>query len=166
MNIIDRPLAGLTRHPSNSRTHAASQIAQIAASIERFGFTVPIVIDEAGTVLAGHGRLAAAELLKMRTVPCVAVDGLTDDAKRAYLIADNKIASNAGWDEDLLAIELAGLKDAGFDMGLTGFAEHELAELFGGRAPRPVRGATELDPADYDNFAHTCPKCGFEFNDD
>lgn len=156
----------LRRHPSNSRTHNASQVAQIAASIERFGFTVPIVIDEGGTVLAGHGRLAAAELLGLDKVPVVKIEGLTDEQKRAYLIADNKIASNASWDEDLLKVELAGLKDAGFDMGLTGFAEHELAELFADRAPRAIKGATELNPADYDNFAHTCPKCGFEFNDD
>ncbi len=166
MKVVYVASSRLRRHPSNSRTHNASQIAQIAASIEQFGFTVPIIVDETGTVLAGHGRLAAAELLKLDTVPCVKVEGLSDEQKRAYLIADNKIAANASWNEDLLKIELAGLKEAGFEMGLTGFGEHELAELFTDRAAKAIKGATELNPADYDNFAHACPKCGFEFNDD
>ncbi len=166
LKVEYRSTSALKRHNSNSRTHNASQVAQIAESIDKFGFTVPLVVDEGGTVLAGHGRLAAAELLKLDKVPVVKIEGLTDEQKRAYLIADNKIASNASWDEDLLKIELAGLKEAGFDMGLTGFAEHELAELFADRAPRAIKGATELNPSDYDNFAHQCPKCGFEFNDD
>ena len=166
LEVQYRNTAALRRHQSNSRTHATSQVAQIAASIERFGFTVPLVIDDDGTVLAGHGRLAAAELLKMDTVPCVTLSGLTDEQKRAYLIADNKIAANAGWDEELLKLELAELKDAGFDLGLTGFGEHELAELFAERAPKAIKGATELNPSDYDQFDHQCPKCGFEFNDD
>ena len=101
------------RHPSelapytkNSRTHSGKQISQIEASIREFGFTNPLLIDEHGGIIAGHGRLAAATNLKLESVPCIMLSGLTDAQKRAYVIADNKLALNAGWDEALLAAEL------------------------------------------------------------
>lgn len=121
----------------NARTHSKKQIRQLAASITEFGFTNPILIDNDNTVLAGHGRLAAAMLLSMRSVPCVRLETMTPAQKRAYVIADNKLALNAGWDEDLLAEELKGLlaDDGGFDISVTGFSIAEVDALVEGLAP-------------------------------
>ena len=107
------------------------QIGQIAESIRRFGFTSPVLIDEAGTILAGHGRVAAAKLLGMTHVPCLRVDLMNEDEKRAYVLADNKLALNAGWDEELLAAELGALvsADLDFDIGITGFSISEIDRI-------------------------------------
>ncbi len=113
----------------NSRTHSDAQVAQIAGSIREFGFTNPILIDEKNGVIAGHGRLAAARKLNLEDVPCIRLEGLTSAQKRAYVIADNKIALNAGWDEKLLALELKELGDLGFDTDKTGFTSEEIAQL-------------------------------------
>jgi hypothetical protein len=113
----------------NSRTHSDSQVAQIAGSIREFGFTNPILIDEQNGIIAGHGRLLAARKLNLEEVPCIRLEGLSDAQKRAYVIADNKIALNAGWDEKLLALELRELGDLGFDTDKTGFTSEEIAEL-------------------------------------
>ncbi|WP_416069105.1 site-specific DNA-methyltransferase [Streptococcus constellatus] len=114
----------------NARTHSESQIAQIAASIKEFGFLSPILIAEDNTILAGHGRLAAARKLGLTKVPCVKESHLTENQRRAYIIADNKLSLNAGWDEDILAIELSELQGADFDLDLLGFDESELASIF------------------------------------
>ena len=114
----------------NARTHSESQIAQIAASIKEFGFLSPILIAEGNTILAGHGRLAAARKLGLTKVPCVKESHLTETQRRAYIIADNKLSLNAGWDEDILAIELSELQGADFDLDLLGFDESELASIF------------------------------------
>lgn len=114
----------------NARTHSESQIAQIAASIKEFGFLSPILIAEDNTILAGHGRLAAARKLGLKQVPCVKESHLTETQRRAYIIADNKLSLNAGWDEDMLAIELSELQGADFDLDLLGFDESELASIF------------------------------------
>jgi DNA modification methylase len=121
----------------NARTHSKKQVRQLAASIEEFGFTNPILIDGENTVLAGHGRLAAAEQLGMRTVPCVRIETMTPAQKRAYVLADNKLALNAGWDETLLAEELKGLldEDDSFDVSLTGFSIAEVDALVEGLHP-------------------------------
>ena len=130
--MSERTIADLTPNPRNARSHSRRQIAQIAQSIERFGFTNPILVDEVGTVLAGHGRLAAAESLGLETVPTVCIDHLTEVEKRAYVLADNKIALNAGWDTDLLASELGDLADLlpsldeSFNLEITGFATASL----------------------------------------
>lgn len=113
----------------NSRTHSDSQVAQIAGSIREFGFTNPLLIDEQNGVIAGHGRLLAARKLNLEEVPCIRLEGLSDAQKRAYVIADNKIALNAGWDEKLLALELKELGDLGFDTDTVGFTSEEIAEL-------------------------------------
>jgi hypothetical protein len=113
----------------NSRTHSDSQVAQIAGSIREFGFTNPILIDEKNGIIAGHGRLLAARKLNLDDVPCIRLEGLTEAQKRAYVIADNKIALNAGWDEKLLALELKELGDLGFDTDKTGFTSEEIAQL-------------------------------------
>ena len=130
LELIYRPIDEIIPYAKNSRTHSKSQVAQIAGSIKEFGFTNPILIDENNGIIAGHGRLEAAQLLKMNDVPTICLAGLTDEQKRAYVIADNKLALNAGWDTDLLKIELEMLKSDGFDLSLTGFDEKELADLF------------------------------------
>ena len=114
----------------NARTHSESQIAQIAASIKEFGFLSPILIAEDNTILAGHGRLAAAQKLGLKQVPCVKENHLTETQRRAYIIADNRLSLNAGWDDKMLAIELFELQGVDFDLDLLGFDESELASIF------------------------------------
>ena len=123
------PLASLVPYARNARTHSPEQIEQIAASIGEFGFTNPVLVDADGGIIAGHGRVMAAGLLDMAKVPCIRLAHLTDAQRRAYVIADNQIALNAGWDEELLAVEFSELADAGFDLGLTGFTDEEIAAL-------------------------------------
>lgn len=129
--ITRRPIATLAPWSRNARAHSKKQIGQIAESIRRFGFTSPVLIDEAGTILAGHGRVAAAKLLGMTHVPCLRVDLMNEDEKRAYVLADNKLALNAGWDEELLAAELGALvsADLDFDIGITGFSISEIDRI-------------------------------------
>jgi DNA modification methylase len=110
----------------NPRTHSKKQIRQIAASLQTFGFTNPILVDEDGRILAGHGRLAAAKLLKIDKVPTIRLDQMTEEQKRAYVLADNKLALNAGWDQEILAHELQALVDLNFDVSLTGFEPAEV----------------------------------------
>lgn len=125
-NIEEIEVASLREAPRNARTHSEKQVAQLARSISRFKFTNPILIDDANMVVAGHGRLAAAKKLGMTAVPCLRLSGLSERDKRAYILADNKLALNAGWDRDILAIELKELGDLGFDLTLSGF---EIAEI-------------------------------------
>lgn len=123
------PLDRLKPYARNARTHSQQQVEKIAASIAEFGFTNPILVDSSDGIIAGHGRLMAAQLLKMETVPVVVLDYLTDAQRRAYIIADNRLALDAGWNEELLAAELQDLQVDGFDLELTGFTEDELADL-------------------------------------
>lgn len=126
LKIQYQPIAELTPYQNNARTHSRRQVKQIAKSIERFGFTNPILISDDGGIIAGHGRVRAAQLLGMSKVPVVKLSHLSETERQAYVLADNKLALNAGWDEDILAIELQGLIDLDFDMEVTGF---ELAEI-------------------------------------
>ncbi|MFP1710639.1 site-specific DNA-methyltransferase [Gardnerella swidsinskii] len=114
----------------NARTHSEAQVSQIAASIREFGFLSPILVAEDNTILAGHGRLAAALKLGLKKVPCVKENHLTETQKRAYIIADNKLSLNAGWDSELLAVELSELEGADFNLELLGFDEAELSSIF------------------------------------
>ena len=114
----------------NARTHSQAQVSQIAASIREFGFLSPILVAEDNTILAGHGRLAAAQKLGLKKVPCVKENHLTETQKRAYIIADNKLSLNAGWDSELLAVELSELEGADFNLDLLGFDEAELSSIF------------------------------------
>ncbi|MDK7785468.1 DNA methyltransferase [Bifidobacterium sp. UMB6791B] len=114
----------------NARTHSQAQVSQIAASIREFGFLSPILVAEDNTILAGHGRLAAALKLGLKKVPCVKENHLTETQKRAYIIADNKLSLNAGWDSELLAVELSELEGADFNLDLLGFDEAELSSIF------------------------------------
>ena len=123
------PIARLTPAARNSRTHSEAQIAQLAASIREWGWTMPVLVDEAGTLIAGHGRILAARQLGITEVPVMTAVGWSDAKKRAYVIADNKLALNAGWDDAMLASELQGLGEEGWDLGLIGFSDDELAKL-------------------------------------
>lgn len=114
----------------NARTHSEAQVSQIAASIREFGFLSPILVAEDNTILAGHGRIAAALKLGLKKIPCVKENHLTETQKRAYIIADNKLSLNAGWDSELLAVELSELEGADFNLDLLGFDEAELSSIF------------------------------------
>jgi len=132
MQVEHIELATVIPFAKNSRIHNDAQVAQIAASIREFGFTNPVLIDEANGIIAGHGRVLAARKLKLTEVPCIRLVHLTDAQKRAYVIADNKLALNAGWDEDLLALEIKDLQGMDFDLDLLGFDTGELDELLFG----------------------------------
>ena len=123
------PVDRLKPYERNARTHSAEQIAKIAASITEFGFTNPILVDSADGIIAGHGRLEAAKLLGLDDVPVIVLDHLSDAQRRAYILADNRLALDAGWDEGMLAAELAALQSEGFALALTGFSDDELADL-------------------------------------
>ncbi len=123
------PVDILIPYARNSRTHSPEQVAQIAASIKEFGFTNPVLVDESGGIIAGHGRVLAAQKLGMKEVPCIELSHLTTAQRRAYVIADNKLALNAGWDDEMLRIELQELDELGFDLELTGFSLDEIDEM-------------------------------------
>ncbi|MBN8995599.1 MAG: ParB N-terminal domain-containing protein [Rhizobiales bacterium] len=137
-NVELLPISGLRPWAKNARRHSRKQVRQIAGSIKRFGFTNPVLIDAENTILAGHGRVAAAEQLAMTEVPCLRIETMTREEKRAYVIADNKLALNAEWDEEILAEELKGLLDLdiGFDIGITGFTIAEIDTLVDGQVPQ------------------------------
>jgi len=140
------PIERLLPYIRNARTHSEEQIAQIAASIAEFGFTAPILAGSDGVIVAGHGRLAAARKLALATVPVVVLEHLTPTQRRALVIADNKIAENAGWDDELLRLELADLQEANFDLALTGFDADELLEIMAGEETT-TEGQTDEDAA-------------------
>ncbi|APE44435.1 DNA methylase N-4 [Sulfitobacter alexandrii] len=136
-NIEQIAIRDLTPWSRNARTHSKKQVRQIADSIRTFGFTNPVLIDETRTILAGHGRVEAAKLLGRAAVPCLRLDHMSEAEKRAYVLADNKLALNAGWDEDLLAAELGALmsSDLDFDIGITGFSIPEIDGVLASVAP-------------------------------
>jgi len=123
-------ISEITPYVNNSRTHSQDQINQIAKSINEFGFLSPIVIDDDGTIIAGHGRYEAAKKINLEVVPCVVASGLTESQKKAYVIADNKIQENSGWNEDLLRIEIESIGEIGFDVNILGFSEKEMSKIF------------------------------------
>ena len=123
------PTGELAFYARNARTHSEIQVQQIAGSIQEFGFCNPVLIDAANGIIAGHGRVMAAQLLKLESVPCLRLSHLTDAQKRAYVLADNRIALSSGWDEEMLANELSDLHADEFDMALLGFDADELGKL-------------------------------------
>ena len=129
MKIEYKDINDLIPYVNNTRTHSEEQINQIASSIKEFGFTNPVLIDKNGGLIAGHGRVLGAKKLGLKEVPTITLDNLTEAQKKAYIIADNKIALNAGWDEELLKIELQALQEMDFDLSLTGFSDEELADF-------------------------------------
>ena len=123
------PLGKLVPYVNNARTHSPEQLAKLRSSLREFGFINPVIIDRDFNVIAGHGRIAAAKEEGITEVPCVFVDYLTEAQKKAYILADNRMALDAGWDEELLRIEIESLQGADFDVSLTGFGEDEIADL-------------------------------------
>lgn len=163
-NVLTEKLIPYAR---NARTHSEQQVSQIAASIREFGFINPVIIDKDNGIIAGHGRVLAAQKLELSEVPCIRVEHLTTTQKKAYILADNKLALNAGWDNDLLKLEIEELKLEGFDLELTGFELPELDSLFGQfeiTEGKERTGAKELDENEFSEFDNKCPKCGFEFD--
>jgi ParB-like chromosome segregation protein Spo0J len=160
LDVVYRPIAELIPYARNARTHSDAQVAQIAASIREFGWTNPILIDGDRGVIAGHGRIAAARELGMAEVPTIELAGLSEAQRRAYIIADNKLAMNAGWDDEMLRLEIGDLQTEGFELGLLGFSLDELAGL---EHPSFEPG-TEDDQSRLDQKNPTvCPSCGHEF---
>jgi len=129
LQILHLPIDELVPYARNSRTHSEEQVEQIAASITEFGFTNPVLIDSEGGIIAGHGRVMAARKLGLLEVPCLELAHLTDAQKRAYVIADNKLATNADWNSHLLALEVRELMESGLDIDLLGFNAEELRAL-------------------------------------
>lgn len=147
MNFEHRPTASVKPCSNNARTHSPKQIKQIARSIERFGFNNPVLIDDDDQIIAGHGRVEAAKQLKMKTVPCVRLSHLSEEDKRAYVLADNRLAEKSGWDKELLAIELQHLVDVGFDVDLAGFEPAEtdlIIEGIGDESDQPENQVPEV----------------------
>jgi DNA modification methylase len=142
LEVIDKNVSDLIPYVNNARTHSDSQITQIASSIKEFGFTQPVLIDGENGIIAGHGRVLAAQKLNMLVIPTIELKNLTKAQKKAYILADNKLALNSGWDDQLLSMELAELKDLGFDMDLTGFMAEEIEAL---SFDEPNEGLTDPD---------------------
>ena len=174
LTIEPMAIARLRPFPGNARTHSKKQVRQIADSIARFGFTNPILIDDEDKIIAGHGRLAAAKLLGLKAVPTLRLSGLNAAERRAYALADNKLALNAGWDRGALAVELRALADLRFDAEVTGFSCAEIELVLDGAAknrgtsdPKTPRGrrsiAGEEAPrpiADAAQVSSPSPACG------
>lgn len=161
--IVSRKVDDLIPYARNSRTHSDAQVAQIAASVREFGWTNPVLVDGENGIIAGHGRVLAARKLGMEEVPCIELAGMSDTQRRAYIIADNKLALNGGWDDELLALELGELHAADFDMALLGFDASELSIKMGMGAD--FTPGTEEDQSRLDEKSPiTCPACGHEFH--
>ena len=159
MQIEQLKVGDLIPYVNNSRTHSDEQVMQVASSIKEFGFTNPILIDDDGGIIAGHGRLMAAKKLGLVEVPCIRLGHLSEAQRKAYVIADNKLALNSGWDNDLLKIELMQLDSIDFDLNLTGFDLSELANIFD-----PVTEEIELKEQTYSETFNIIIECENEHN--
>ena len=146
--IDQRPVASLIPYARNARTHSPQQVSLIAGSIREFGWTNPILVDRDNGIIAGHGRLMAAQQLGLKTVPVIELAHLTEAQKRAYVLADNKLAEQAGWDRELLALELGDLSELGVDLTTLGFEAGELDDLFRSEEPDPREEETPEPPVD------------------
>lgn len=158
------PVAELIPYSRNSRTHSPQQVDKIAASIREFGFLNPIIVDGQNGIVAGHGRVMAAQKLGLASLPVIEAAHLTEAQKRAYVIADNRLVLDAGWDNDMLRIELQDLDAEGFDLSLTGFDMGEMTALFDQPDFAP---GTEQDQGKLDELAPKviqCPNCGQDFD--
>lgn len=152
MQIEQVAISELIPYARNSRTHSDEQVAQIAASIKEFGWTNPILIDGESGIIAGHGRLLAARKLGMKEVPVIQLSGMTDTQKRAYIIADNKLALNAGWDDELLKLEIEEVNLEDFEIELIGFSKDELNNLIGAQDVNELDGMPGLPSGDREPF--------------
>ena len=167
MNPADKvekwKISKLIPYARNARTHSDEQVAQIAASIKEWGWTTPVLVDEQGGIIAGHGRTLAAQKLEMTEVPVMVAKGWSDAKKRAYVLADNKLALNAGWDNEMLALELGEIGELGFNLDLIGFTAEEIKLL----STPDFEPATEEEQGQLDELEPkwiACPHCGKEFD--
>lgn len=149
----------LINYARNSRTHSEAQVDQIAASIKEFGFTNPVLISDDGTIIAGHGRVMAAKKLKMAEVPCIKLSHLNATQRKAYVIVDNQMALNAGWNYEMLSVEIDELNDAAFNIHQLGFTQEQLDELIGS----PTIGDEEESENKDGKDSIVCPYCLKEF---
>lgn len=164
----------LKPYKKNAKKHSESQIKKIADSIKEVGFLNPCLIDKDMNVIAGHGRIEAAKLLEMETVPCIYVEGLSEEQRKAYIIADNRLTELGEWDFNILERELKELTELNFDIDFTGwnfesidFMKHDNSEQNdGAEYSESISDGREINPDDYndDTFECECPKCGFKFN--
>lgn len=154
-----RPLASLIPNARNARTHSPEQVSQIAASMKEWGWTIPVLIDEEGGIIAGHGRVLAGHLLKYQEAPCMTARGWSDAKKRAYMIADNKLALNAGWDDEMLRLEFEELQEVGYPVELTGFDPASIEKLLTADQFDPGNAENSGDLSQVDG-ALMCPHCG------
>jgi ParB-like chromosome segregation protein Spo0J len=159
-SIQSIPIDKLTEYENNARTHSDEQVDQIAASIVEFGWTNPLIVDEGYTLVAGHGRLAAAQSLGLETVPVLVIEDLDENRRRALSILDNKLPMNAGWDEEVLAAELAAISASDLNLGLLGFSDAELAELVAEPNFSPGSQGEQGKLDSLEPKYTTCPHCG------
>jgi ParB-like chromosome segregation protein Spo0J len=161
-HVERRSVESLIPYARNARTHSDEQVAQIAASIKEWGWTTPVLVDEDGQIIAGHGRVMAARKLGIEEVPVMIARGWSEAQRRAYVLADNKIALNSGWDMDLLKVELQDIGEMSFDLDKIGFSVGEMTAFFDEPVKNPPDDFSEVGET---KLEHTCPKCGFEFDD-
>ena len=162
--IERRKVDDLIPYARNARTHSDEQVAQLAASIKEWGWTTPVLVDEDGEIIAGHGRVLAARKLGIKEIPTMTATGWTKAQKQAYVLADNQLPQNAGWDMDLLSVEMKDLSSEGFDLSLIGFGDEEMAQMFlqPDFAPGTEEDQGKLDQLDPKMVS--CPNCGEDFD--
>mgnify|MGYP003648757023 FL=1 len=161
-----KKVSDLIPYVNNSRTHSDEQTTQIASSIKEFGFTNPVLIDESGGLIAGHGRLMAAKKLDLKEVPCIVLSGLTESQKKAYIITDNQLPLNAGWDLDKLKLEIDTLSEMDFNLDLLGF-DDQMLETLTNDIEINFEEATEEEQGQLDTLDEklvNCPSCNNTFN--
>ena len=152
----------LIPYARNSRTHSDAQVTKIASSIKEFGFLNPVIVDKDNGIIAGHCRVMAAKKLGLKEVPILLVEHLTEAQKRAYIIADNRLALDAGWDEEMLRVEFAELADDGSNLELTGFELGEITNI--NLDGESLTSDDDFKEVDIEQMECICPKCGFEFD--
>jgi ParB-like chromosome segregation protein Spo0J len=158
----------LIPYARNAKRHDAAQVSKLAGSIREFGFNNPVLIDKDNGIVAGHGRVMAAQKLELKTVPCIRLGHLTDTQRRAYILADNRLAEiGGGWDEEMMALELGDLRELDFDLNLIGLDNDKIESIL--NPPEPMNEAppeSSAEEINVDGFSmdHKCPRCGFEFD--
>ena len=167
MKIEKIPTEKLIPYARNAKKHDAAQVSKLAGSIREFGFNNPVLIDRDNGIIAGHGRVLAAQQLGLADVPCIRLGHLTDNQRKAYILADNKLAEiGGGWDEEMLGLELADLREADFDLDVLGFNNFAIEQFLNPperneEAPESSGGEIDVDGM---QMECACPKCGFEFD--
>lgn len=164
--ITLRPITELVPFARNSRIHTPAQVSQLAASIVEFGWTIPVLIDERGNLIAGHGRILAAHQLGITDIPCLTATGWSEAKRRAYVIADNRLTDISTFDPEMLALELQDLRALDYDLSLTGFDGEELLRLLSGNEDgQQGEAPDEFKEMDEDiDTDHECPKCGYRWS--